>query len=334
MHNEKVYLSIDEQIELLKSKGLQIDSEKTTKKYLNNIGYYKLINGYRSPFLILEELEDGTINHKFRSNTSIEDLYQLYKFDQDLKSLIFKNISYIEVMIKARMSDFISQNYGIKENEYLQPTNFKPDTNKTNETKFIELHRDILKSITEQNKKHDSITWYTENYGYYPFWVVSNILTLGTISLLYSKMKQPDQNRIAKTFGIKPNLLENMLMLLLLFRNKCAHNEIVYSYKTKRSLNQKDLKEIYELYNIPIVSTTGRYKFGLNDVFALIVTFKHLLPKTQFSEFIAQFKSMLSKLQSRINSESYDNIMIAMGIVGDLELIKKYNKKTTRKTSG
>ena len=30
MHNEKVYLSIDEQIKLLKSKGLQIDSEKTT----------------------------------------------------------------------------------------------------------------------------------------------------------------------------------------------------------------------------------------------------------------------------------------------------------------
>lgn len=324
MKNEKVYLTIEEQIELLKSKGLQIKSEKLVRKYLSDIGYYKLINGYKFPFIILKKDDDGNIKHEFKSNTDIEDLYQLYKFDQDLKSLIQKNISHIEVKVKARMSDFISQNFGIKEKEYLKPDHYKPDSNKSNGIKFIDLRNDILKSISSQHNKHNSITWYANNYGYYPFWVVSNILTLGTISLLYSKMKQPDQYTISKTFGVKSKLLENMLMLLLLFRNKCAHNEIAYCYKTKRSLNQNDLKEIFTLYNIPIMSSTGRYKYGLNDVFGLIICFKILLDKSQFSEFSAQFKSLLNNLKKRINNDSYNSILDSMGIVGDIEILKNY----------
>jgi len=223
------------------------------------------------------------------------------------------------------MSDYISSKYGLKESEYLLASNFKPDSRSANskEIKFIEIHRDILKNITDQNGKHPSITWYSDNYGYYPFWVVSNILTLGTISLLYSRMRQNDQFKISNTFGIKSKLLESMLIILLLFRNKCAHNEIVYNFKTTRSLAQKEVKNIYELYKVPINKQTGRYIYGVNDVFALIIIFKHLLNKSHFTEFIAQLKSLLKALKKKLEGVIYQRILNSMGIVGDLTIIEK-----------
>jgi len=48
----KKFLSVDEQIHLLKSKGLLIPSVKIATEYLNSIGYYKLVNGYKKPFII------------------------------------------------------------------------------------------------------------------------------------------------------------------------------------------------------------------------------------------------------------------------------------------
>lgn len=322
MINSIKYMNIDEQIEHLENKGLVIGNKKTAKKYLSDIGYYKLINGYRQPFTFIKEI-DGNKTRYYYKNTSIEDLYYLYEFDKSLKSLILENTSFLETKIKNKMSDVISSKYGIKESEYLVAENFRPDQiKKTNHKKFIELQVQILNTITEQGNNHKYISWYTENYGFYPFWLVSNLLTFGTISLLYSKMKNQDQNLISKSFLQKPDSFENMLILLVLFRNACAHDEIVYNFKTKCALKKKDISEICESYKIEKDLRTGMYKNGRNDIFALIIIFKKLLSKRQFSEFITKLKSQLNKLHKKIDKPKYDGILFSMGIVGDLDIIK------------
>ena len=45
------YLNIDEQIELLKTKKLNFKDEKKARIILQTIGYYKLINAYKIPFI-------------------------------------------------------------------------------------------------------------------------------------------------------------------------------------------------------------------------------------------------------------------------------------------
>ncbi len=326
MSNNLKYLNIEEQIEHLLDKGLLIPSKKLAKKYLQDIGYYKLINGYRTPFLT-SIMENGQTYEKYCKNTTIDDLYHLYQFDQALKSLILKNISSIEVMVKSRMSDVISSKYGIKESEYLLATNFKQDNNNSKSKKFIDIQCEILKTINNQKNKHNAIKWYTKNYGYYPFWVVSNILTLGTISQLYSIMKQPDQYNISNTFGIKSKLFESMLMIMQLFRNACAHNEIVYNLRTFCSLSQKDIKHIYNQFSIKINTKSGKYQKGTNDLFALIIIFKLLLSKGHFTEFISQLKSLLNNLKKKIDNNKYLYILDTMGIVGDLDILKNMHIK-------
>ena len=325
MQKEIKYLTIEEQIENLTAKGLLIKSKKTARKYLCDIGYYKLINGYKKPFMFKQKNEDGTIIKKYYENTSIEDLFHLYEFDQNIKGLILKYISFIEVKVKSRMSDVLSQKFGIKEKEYLSVENFKPDSTSNkhkNNKKFLEIQKEIIDTIEHQKTKHPAIKWYSNNYNFYPFWVISNILTLGTISLLYGKMRQAEQNEISRTFGVKSKLFESMLMIMQLFRNACAHNEVIYNYKAYRSLSQNDIKPIYDACKIEVNSKTGRYSKGVNDVFALIIIFKVLLSKEKFANFLSQFNSALNSLNKKIDTQKFQEILLAMGIVEDLSILK------------
>ena len=54
MPEEKIFISVESQIELLKKRGVNIDSSDDNKKAKMMIfteGYYNLKNGYKNPFL-------------------------------------------------------------------------------------------------------------------------------------------------------------------------------------------------------------------------------------------------------------------------------------------
>ena len=323
MSKEKAYLTIEQQIKHLKSKGLEIKHETLAKRYLGEIGYYKLINGYREPFIvkICEGQQEYT---KFIEETSIDELYELYRFDHALQSLLLRYITEIEINIKARLSEVISSKYGIKETEYLCKKNFKKDDEV--HIKFYQLKREILKTLRNQQDKQASIVWYYKNYGFYPFWIISNVLPLGTISLVYLKMKQPDQYLISHYFGIKPKLMESSLSVLTLFRNACAHNERVYNFNTRHFIAHGDLKNIYEFLGIEKSLTTNRYIKGQNDVLSVIIIFKLLLSKSQYSEFIDQYFSLIKKFKEKFREQMYSNIMKSMGIVFEIKKLKELQK--------
>ncbi len=76
----KPALNIEQQIELLKSRGLIINDENFAKDILSNITYYRL-----SAYMKFFQKYD-----LFSRNTTFEDIVYLYNFDKDLKSLILK----------------------------------------------------------------------------------------------------------------------------------------------------------------------------------------------------------------------------------------------------
>ena len=81
----KVFKTLDEQIEILKDKGLVIRDEDYTKEVLLRENYF-FIMGYRHVFL----KHDGS--RKFVSGTTFEEIYSLFVFDRMFRNIIFKNI--------------------------------------------------------------------------------------------------------------------------------------------------------------------------------------------------------------------------------------------------
>ena len=59
------------------------------------------------------------------------------------------------------------------------------------------------------------------------------MLSLGTISKFYRLIKQPDQQAVGREFRISESQLLNMIGLLSLIRNKCAHDERIFDFKSR-----------------------------------------------------------------------------------------------------
>ena len=60
-------------------------------------------------------------------NVYFEDIYNLYKFDVELKTIVFEAATNIEINFKSLLSEVISSQYGEKDSKYLKKENFAPD---------------------------------------------------------------------------------------------------------------------------------------------------------------------------------------------------------------
>ena len=302
-------MTIDEQVNFLKNeKKLKFKSEKLAKRVLQEVGYYKLINAYKIPF---------TINNQYLDNVYFEDIYNLYKFDTELKTIVFEAATNIEINFKSLLSEVISSQYGIKEKIYLKKENFAPDTGKADEYTFAQMKKHIKDSIKKQvDNMQPAVKWYNENYKYFPFWVVVNILTIGSVSRIYGKLKDSDKIIVAKNYKLPYDYLGSYIRHINLVRNICAHNDVLYRYKSINSIPQKikNVKDIYEKLGILKNPKTGRYFKGSNDFLATIIIFKLLLSKENFNLFYTKFKGLLSKLKKTLSPIFYEKILDEMGL--------------------
>jgi abortive infection bacteriophage resistance protein len=89
----KEFKTIDEQINLLKSRGMNIPDEQRAKKYLLTNNYYNIINGYSKPFLKEKEV--------YLPGTTFDEVSRLYFFDKELKQTLFNYILDAEHHLKS-----------------------------------------------------------------------------------------------------------------------------------------------------------------------------------------------------------------------------------------
>ena len=120
----------DEQIELLRKRGVFISDEAFCKQKLAEINYYRL-TAYFLPF----RNSDGT----YKKGTSFHTVYRIYEFDRKLRGVLFSAVEDVEIYLRAELSYFHAHKYGAE--GYKDPTNFSA---RHNAEKFSEnLQREI-----------------------------------------------------------------------------------------------------------------------------------------------------------------------------------------------
>ena len=80
----KIFKTLDEQVEILKQKGLIVEDELLAKEILLRENYF-FINGYRSLFM------KSPYEKKFIPGSTFRELYAMFDFDRQFRNILFKN---------------------------------------------------------------------------------------------------------------------------------------------------------------------------------------------------------------------------------------------------
>ena len=295
----KIFKSIDEQIEILRSKGLVINDIDKAKDLLFRENYF-FINGYRHMF-IRNKKEKG-----FIEGTTFEELYAVFVFDRKIRNIMFKYILMIENNIKSIISYQLSKKYGFKDKDYLNPKNFTQDALKVRQV--YDVLNKMKRQIRVNGKQHTATMHYLSNYGYIPMWILVKVLSFGLISELYGILKSEDQLSISEFYNLDPEILAIYLSLLSNFRNLCAHEDILYDHRTQRKIPNTRYH-----YELEISKEEDEYKYGKNDLFALIIIFKQMLRDEEFRDLINELSYEIDVLDGKVDTVPLNTILNKIG---------------------
>ena len=213
-------MTIEEQVENLKSIGLIVDDEEYAKNILNDISYFRLVKAYS----INLKPKNGNYDNK----TTFKEIVNLYLFNSNLRQIIFPEIEKIEINVRCRMANYFAQQYGVL--GYLEAENFENE----------EYHKEFLEDIKQEigrNLKAPFVRNFRENYegGQLPMYALVEVFSFGTLSKFYKNMHNKDKKEIAKTFGVGYTYIESWLESISYVRNICAHYGRLYNAKMSKT---------------------------------------------------------------------------------------------------
>ena len=294
----KIFKTIDEQIEILRSKGMVFEDYDKAREILLRENYF-FLNGYRSPFLM-----NGT--KRFIEGTTFEELYSLFTFDRFFRNIIFKNVLIVENNYKSIYSYVLSKKYGYKEKDYLNINNF--DRSKEKNRQINDLLRKLKRQIRINGYQHQATSHYINNYGYIPMWVGVKVLSFGLMSELFTILKSEDRKEIADYYNLSPDKIENYMSILANYRNLCAHEDILFNHET-----QKTIADTTFHIQLGIPKVDDEYIYGKHDIFALLIILKELLTTDDFKMMMNEICYEIDKLSSKLKVIDVSKVLYRMG---------------------
>lgn len=294
----KIFKTIDEQIEILRSKGMVFEDYDKAREILLRENYF-FLNGYRSPFLM-----NGT--KRFIEGTTFEELYSLFTFDRFFRNIIFKNVLIVENNYKSIYSYVLSKKYGYKEKDYLNINNF--DRSKEKNRQINDLLRKLKRQIRINGYQHQATSHYINNYGYIPMWVGVKVLSFGLMSELFTILKSEDRKEIADYYNLSPEKIENYMSILANYRNLCAHEDILFNHET-----QKTIADTTFHIQLGIPKVDDEYIYGKHDIFALLIILKELLTTDDFKMMMNEICYEIDKLSSKLKVIDVSKVLYRMG---------------------
>ena len=219
--NLKKPTTYNEQIDILKKRGLVVNNEDEARIFLSNVNYYRS-TGYLLPFTKQDRIYD----------LDFERFRDIYYFDAEMRNLLYITIEKIEISLRTKLSYYSAHKYGAL--GYMDSSNYN---RKHNHSQFDKL----IKSSIKENRNSPVIRHHENMYGgQFPIWVMIDYFTLGMLSHFYTDMKNADKTSISiHEFGVNYQTLSSWLKCLADLRNRCAHYSRLYYWKFPSIPKQK-----------------------------------------------------------------------------------------------
>ena len=296
-NKEKRFLTYDDQIALLKQRGMSVSDEEYAKQVLEQIGYYELVNGYKAIFK--NDRGDG-----YLPGTAFEELLALYKCDENLRQLFFKYMLRVEIHIRSLIAYAFTERFGAQQSAYLSRGNY--DTEGPN-AKEIDRLIGELDYAANRADKAVYVRHHRERYDNVPLWVLFKTLSLGTLIRFLRCCIPEIRVEVASHFpDLREKTLCRMLDLMQDFRNVCAHNDCLYSYHSPDAIPMMPAVR-------RIMGNARPDTFCGCDLFALLTVFRYLLEDADFVRCTDAVARIVDHFDAQCVTVGGAKVLAAMG---------------------
>lgn len=309
MSSIKPFLTLDEQVDLLRQRGMLIDDKASARQVLLSNNYYNIINGYSKFFPMTD---DCYINH-----TSFDEVMRLYLLDIELKQAFLKAILAAESHLKSVFAYRFAEAYHDVRYSYLDIACYDSD-------KVLSAVQTIHRLSGIINRQREiagsSIRHYVNTYGNVPIWVLVNYIDFGDLRYMIANAHKPIQNSSAHDMTdflrqnrpdiaiFPPEYMVDLLKNVNEVRNVCAHNNRLVDFRCRSDSKRWD-------------ALFGRYgltsRGGRRDAYSVYIALQCYTSKTEFSILHNTVRKRLRHFKNNVHSIEVVRILDALGFPAD-----------------
>ncbi len=204
------------------------DDEDKAEQILEDVGYYRL--GFYW-YYFQKDLK----KHLFQENTYFSTVIDLYYIDVDLRFLLIKVLSRIEINLRTHIIYTVSNRY--KNNPFWFADK------RIMKNQFVDTLDDFYTDIKKKNKVISEHHRKYPNDKYAPAWKTLEFMTLGSLYTLFISLKEKNvKEEIASKYKIKSvKIFDNYFKVIFNIRNICSHTRVLYDLNHYIAVTEKGI---------------------------------------------------------------------------------------------
>ncbi|GAA2833965.1 Abi family protein [Kribbella solani] len=245
----KPHLRYEDQLKLLRGRGLEIGDEAAALRLLQAVGYYRL-SAYVYPFreLLPPDRQAVATPAHYRSETIVPgttfaQIASLWRFDRLLRLLVLDAVETVEVGLRTKIAYVLGERdpFGhlrVASLDAAACNQAHSRVRAVGETRHQVWLRNYQRSVRDASRE-DFVRHNLHKYDELPVWIAVELLTFGALVRLFNLMRPEDRTVIARELGIKGGgLAGSWLEAINYLRNVAAHHARLWNrsmtYKVRR----------------------------------------------------------------------------------------------------
>ena len=214
MRYDKPHLSLEEQVALLRARGMLGDPARMRAK-LRFSNYHRLAAYWHT----FREFDDT-----FRPSTTFDDIWRVYVFDRRLRLVVLDAIERLEVALRTQIALHHSREFGPF--GYAEQPESLPGMSESARAQLHSKVRDAFQRACDHGDpyfRHFS-TKYGDLHEHPPIWAAVELLEFGPLIGLYKSLPVALRREVSGSMGLPRAILASWLESLRATRNICAHH--------------------------------------------------------------------------------------------------------------
>ena len=270
-------ITLDEQVSLLRSRNMTISDELKAKEILFDVGYFRM-GFYWFPF---EQTypDKHHRDHLFKEGTNFDDAVKLYYFDFNLRNILLKPLSRIEIAFRTKVAYIISNHYKESPTWFVDTSVVSRQQASSFESKVYQSILDKVQIIKLHHRHHI-------NDKFAPARKTLEFMTLGEMVHLCKSIKDEILKlQIANHFGVKKLVtFENYLELIKDIRNTCAHGNVLYDFTPEKSIRKG-----------PAMKKGIGENQNLNGALRVVLFMMKQISENRYNDLIKEIDALIAK---------------------------------------